>query len=345
MTHEKFSNSKHDTCLYIKSETDHRLYVFLFVDDLLIIGNNLNEIERFKHNLRNQFEMSDLGEVKNFLGLTIERDRSNKTMKIHQKDYIQKLLIKFGMDYSKPIGTPVEKNLKLNFNKSHQTLDKPYRELIGSIIYLMIGSRPDLCFAINFFSRYQESPTVEHWNYLKRVLRYIRGSAHLGLLYSDKKCEYVLSGFVDADWVGDVDDRRSVSGYCMYACGNIVSWATKKQTTVSLSSTEAEYVALSSAVCEAISLNGVVNDLGLKSDFVMLFEDNQSCIHLARNRENSKRIKHIDIKHHFIREKVDEGVIKLNYVSTSEQNADILTKGLDKQSFEYLRKKICVEEC
>lgn len=167
-----------------------------------------------------------------------------------------------------------------------------------------------------------------------------------GLVYTERKCNNdIVVGYCDADWAGDVHDRRSVSGYCLLLYGSIVSWCTQKQKTVSLSTAEAEYMALSLISCEGIWFKGLVNNLGIKCDNIIVFEDNQSCIHLAKNRENSKRVKHIDIKHHFIRNLVEEKTIVLQYIRSSEQLSDIFTKSLPKPIFNYFRTCLGVDKC
>uniref|UniRef100_A0A8D8LBR2 Copia protein n=1 Tax=Cacopsylla melanoneura TaxID=428564 RepID=A0A8D8LBR2_9HEMI len=215
--------------------------------------------------------------------------------------------------------------------------DKPFRELVGSLMYLMIGSRPDICYALNFFCKYQDQATNECFNHLKRILRYLNQTKVL--VYTKEECE-TLYGFVDADWANDKDDRKSISGYCYFVYGNLVSWCTRKQSLVSLSSTEAEYIACSVATCEALWLKGILLDLSIEIDHVPLYEDNQSAIHMAKNRENGKRTKHVDIKYHFIRDEVEKGNVILKYVPTDKQVADMFTKSLSYPVFQKFLKDL-----
>lgn len=191
--------------------------------------------------------------------------------------------------------------------------------------------------------RFQQSPTEDHWQALKRIMRYLKGTTAMGLNYKKQNDTRPLVGYVDADWAADLEDRKSVTGFMFKVFGSTVSWTSRKQATVSLSSSESEYVALSAAVSEGIWLAGLLEDMNCKSpsDPVIIYEDNRGCIELAKNAE-SKRIKHLDIKHHFIKEHVAAGNIKIEPISTTEQQADIFTKALDVTRFQWLRTKIGV---
>jgi hypothetical protein len=207
-------------------------------------------------------------------------------------------------------------------------------------MYLMLGSRPDLSFAVNFFSRYQNCFTDEHWSYLKQVLRYVKYSLDFELIYKRDIIKEPLVGYADADWANDVSDRKSITGYLFEVFGCTVSWISRKQPTVSLSSTEAEYIALCDAAKEAIFLRNVLNELGVDVESTTIHEDNQACIQIARNPVEHKRLKHVDTKCHFIRDLVEENKIKLKYINTKEQKADILTKALSAHQFTSLCQSI-----
>lgn len=191
------------------------------------------------------------------MGMNIEIDRNRRTLTIHQQDYVDRLLDKFGMSDCNGQATPMEQGLKLMRNENDEKADVPYRELIDSIMFLMLASRPDLCFSIAYLSRFQDNPSETHWNHLKRVVRYLKHTKDVKLVY---RCdsESPLSGFVDADWA---NDRKSTSGYLFKVYGNIVCWSSKKQGLVAKSSSEAEYVAASEAASEAIWLIKILNDL------------------------------------------------------------------------------------
>ncbi|XP_062703498.1 uncharacterized protein LOC134285956 [Aedes albopictus] len=204
----------------------------------------------------------------------------------------------------------------------------------------MLSSRPDICAAVNLLSRFQNAPTEEHWKALKRVVRYLQGTKDFSLVYSRTKNDPLI-GYADADWGSDVNDRRSTSGFCFKIFDNTVTWVTRKQSTVSLSSTEAEYVSLSQAACEAIWLRNLATEFGVDPDSpVVIFEDNQSCIQVAKEPRDQKRLKHIDIRYNFVRERIEEHEIEVQYIPTGKQVADLLTKGLPTDVFKKHRQAL-----
>lgn len=346
MLKNNFKVSKRDSCLYVQhTENREKVYLFLYVDDILLICKSEQKISEIKSALSKNFDIVDLGSVKKFLGIEIERDFNNKKLVLHQKSYIQNVLNKFGMIDCKSASTPCEVGLKLE-KPDKFSCKFPYRELIGCLIYLVICTRPDLSYAVSYFSQFQNNACDEHYTYLKRVLRYLKSTADYGLFYEcNINTENIALGYCDADWGTDNVDRKSISGYCFLLYNNIVSWCTQKQKTVSLSSAEAEYMALSLACCEAVWFKGLLFDMGIECKTLTICEDNQSCIHIAKNRENSRRVKHIDIKHHFIRDLIEEGQIILRYVQSSKQLSDIFTKALCKPKFEYLRNLLNIKKC
>lgn len=208
-------------------------------------------------------------------------------------------------------------------------------------MYIMLGTRPDLSYSINFFSRYQNCASDNHYNYLSRLLRYLKTTLNFELTYSNNVTSVPLVGYADADW-GNESDRRSVTGYLFKVYDNTVSWVSRKQPTVSLSSTEAEYVSLCSATTEAIWLKRLLLDLGIETGIVNIYEDNMPCIAISKDPMYHKRVKHIDIKYHFIREQIENKIIEPIYISTQEQIADVLTKGLSSQKFTVFRDKLGV---
>lgn len=241
-------------------------------------------------------------------------------------------LKKFEMSDCKQIGTPMEAGLKLERNGNANgiaTLQPPYRELIGYLMYVSLTTRPDLAFATNFFSRFQSNFGDEHFMYAKRILKYIKGTLDSKLVYQRNENADPLTGFADADWANDTFDSKSISGFVFKVYGNVVSWSSRKQATVSLSSTEAEYIALSECACEGIWLRKLLQELRVNCDeATVLFEDNQSCIRIAEEPKDHKRMKHINVKYNFIRETITNGEMKLQYLPTEDQLADIMTKAL-----------------
>lgn len=332
-----FTRSQADYCFYSWRQDDLVVYLLIYVDDTLMVGNATSFMNSVIKKLSTEFKMKDLGPVKRFMGLNIETYDGH--LRIHQTHYINQILKKFNMADCKHIATPMEVNLKLE--RGVTTMNKlPYRELIGSLMYLVMGSRPDLSFAVGYFSRYQEGASESHFKHLKRVLRYLQGTKNLSLEYTKDVNSKPISCYVDADWGSDESNRKSTSGYLVKLFNCPIIWASKKQPVVALSSTEAEFVAATVAVCEILWLRKLCVDLFIElKDPVTVYEDNQGAIAMSKNCE-TRRSKHIDIKYNFIRDCVAQGQIELKFVTTREQLADVLTKSLSKEKFEFIVNQI-----
>ena len=218
-----------------------------------------------------------------------------------------------------------------------------YQSLVGTLMYLATCTRPDIAFAVGTLARFSRKPNAVHWKGAKRVLRYLRGTTNFGIVFRGDDLGGPIA-YSNADWAGDVGDRKSTSGYVFSIAGGPVSWRSRKQDTVALSTAEAEYVALSSAAQECVWMRRLSAELGnpLRASTIVK-EDNQSCIAMAKNPQYHERAKHIDIRHHFVRELVGDDTIKLEYCPTNEMVADILTKGLARERFFYLRQKAGME--
>lgn len=274
-----FQRSDNDYCLYINTQSDEGLsYLILYVDDILIASKHLYEVNNIKDNLKKEFDMTDGGELNFFLGIHIKRNHD--TLEIDQIQYLKNVLKKFNMEDSHPISTPMEHKLNLVYDKNDEICDKPYKQLIGCLMYAMLGTRPDLCHAVSYFRRYQSHPTEQHWIHLKRVLSYIKGSLNHKLCYKKSiNMPQVLSVYVDADWGNDINDCRSTTGYLIKLYGCTISWYSRKQQTVAILSTESEYMAVSDAICEVLWIRSLISFLNLNvSEPTLLYEDNQSCI-------------------------------------------------------------------
>ena len=335
-----FNRSDTDSCLYYKRSDRTLTFVVLYVDDLLICCSDAKELEDLKLRLASEFSMKDLGPVKLFMGLEIER--SDDKLIISQQKFIEKVLCKFGMSDCNPIATPMEVGLKLERAEENKRTKHPYRELLGSLMYIMIGSRPDICYALTYLSRFQDCASDVHWAHLKRLLRYLKGTTKLCLQYQINKAPTILT-YVDSDWANDIEERKSTTGFIIKVYENTVIWASKKQKIVTLSSTEAEYVAACTAACETV---WVINTLAsLKIDVnrpVTMYEDNLACIMISKNPE-TRRTKHFDTKYHFLRELVSGKEIKLESISTKDQLADTLTKALPFEPFQKFRIRMGIE--
>jgi hypothetical protein len=270
--------------------------------------------------------------------MEITRDRTNRTTKISQEAYLRQVLKRFGMENCKAVSTPMVENLT---KAEDGQPDKEYMSLVGSLMWAAIISRPDLMQAVNQLCRHLTSSGPEHMAAAKHLLRYIFGTLPLGLVFKPDKYGLQLVGYVDADWGGCKDTRRSTSAYVFKLVGATISWSTKRQATVATSSAEAELQAASWATKEAIWLARLLTSMGVPQPSpVVLYEDNQSCIALSKDAVQHKRTKHVDIQHFFVRECVERRLVKLYYVPTEHQLADMLTKPVGRERLLQLRPQV-----
>ena len=347
-----YHKSNADGCIYVKSvkEADgHISFVIMgvYVDDIIPISNNPALLKAEKAPLCERFKMTDLGEIHYLLGMSINRDRESRTLTVSQPNYLDKVLKKFGMENCKPVSTPLEPGRKFQqLSPSDEPFDvQTYQQAIGCLTYISTATRPDIAAAVSVLSQYMSKPSKDHWMGVKHVLRYLKGTLKYGLKFTAQEEKPELFGYSDADWAGDVDTHRSASGYVFQLGSGTVSWSSRKQQTVAKSSTEAEYVALSSATQEAVWLRRLMKDLGRQMDApTTIYEDNQGAIELAKNAKFHNRTKHIDICHHFVRERVLSNEIRVIYCPSEDMVADIMTKGLPKCTFEKLRNLLGVRD-
>ena len=326
-----------------RCDADYSVYVHhgqhvilvVYVDDLIITGPD-EPVFATKAKLAEVFDMTDLGDVHWLLGMEISRDRAG--IHISQERYIRELLERFGMNDCKPASTPMQVGLPLTDNMS-PTTDKqrnemavvPYRSAVGSLMYAMVATRPDIAAAVSAVSRYMGNPGPEHWTAVKRIMRYLKGTAAWVLtLGSDVPLQLV--GYCDADWGGgDLDGRRSTTGYVFSLGSGSIVWSSKRQPTVALSTTEAEYMATTNAAREAVWLRRLLGELGYEpTEATVLYSDNQGSIRLAHNPVNHSRTKHIDVQHHFVRELIESKEVALRYCPSDANVADVLTKPLQR---------------
>ena len=334
-----------DHCVYVRRQGDDVLYIVLYVDDLLLIGSSLVEVKQLKVDLSARFEMTDLGEAEYVLGLQITRNRRARTLSLCQSDYIRRLLERYGMSQCNKAPTPLPTGLRLSKNDCPAVQPAEpllvdgkhtYASVVGAIMYAMLGTRPDLAFAIGLLTRFNSNPGKSHVGALKRVLRYLKGSIDFQLTYGAESSGssgsmLAVLGHCDSDWGGSIDDRRSVSGTVFTIAGGAVTWQAQRQKSVALSTVEAEYMAACQAAKDAVWLRAFLVGLGLNASApTSIHCDSQGAIALAKNPEHHQRSKHIDMRYHFVREQVTGGVITLDYTSTSDMVADQLTKPLSR---------------
>ena len=323
-----------DPCVYVRAEGNLRVIIIIWVDDIIIAASNEDLLSNVKISLNNKFKMRDLGKLHWFLGFEFKFDQSSVSM--NQSKYLEKVLEKFQMSNCNPKSVPCDLSfLKSNSFESKELADaKLYREIVGSLIYVMTGTRPDLCFAVTKLSQHMSEPTKEDFNLAKYVLKYVKGTLNYDLKFVKSSDPIQLTGFSDSDW-GASSDRKSISGYCFKLNKSaLVSWKSKRQSIVALSSCEAEYVALTSAVQEALFLRQLLSDmLFCTKEPVTIFADNQGAISLSKNPVHHQRSKHIDIRFHFIRDEVQKGSVEIFYVPSEDNMADIFTKPASKFKF------------
>ncbi|KAE8661751.1 hypothetical protein F3Y22_tig00113724pilonHSYRG00184 [Hibiscus syriacus] len=345
MIGQKYTRSKYDHCVYLRElEDGSYIYLLLYVDDMLIASRSQTEIAKLKTQLNREFEMKDLGEAKKILGMEISRDKKLGRLCLSQKEYLRKVLKRFGInEMSKPVSTPLAPHFKLGASMSpkddaeREYMSKvPYASAVGSLMYAMVCTRPDISQAIGVVSRYMHDPGKEHWQAVKWILRYILNTVDVGLVFQqDKQDGQCVVGYCDSDYAGDLDKRRSTTGYVFTFAKAPVSWKSTLQSTVALSTTEAEYMAVTEAVKEAIWLQGLLGELGMEQKHIKVHCDSQSAIHLAKNQVYHARTKHIDVRYHFVREILEEGGVIIQKIRTTENPADMLTKVVTAVKFKH----------
>lgn len=347
--HKRFSDFLEEVGFNL-CQSDHSLFTYrhsnifivllIYVDDILLTGSCSKTIAHLIQHLHTKFKMKNLGPVNYFLGLQITRTPSH--MIINQCQYILALLQKTGFIHSKPLSTLAISGQKLSMHDGDPLSDATeYRQVVGALQYITI-SRPDLTYAMNQVCQYMHQPTTAHWNAVKRILRFLKGSVNHGLLYKPGSTH--IHAYCDADYAGNPDDRHSTGGYVIYLGSNPISWSAKKQRTVSRSSTEAEYRQLAYTAAELSWLRSLFKDLGIPLQPPVLWCDNVSSLALASNPVFHARTKHLEVDYHYVREKVIRGELQVRYISTKDQVADIFTKGLSRQRFTGLQYKLMVRD-
>lgn len=338
-----FMRLKSDSCIF--KHQNKQLFITVYVDDLAICGPNINDINDIKTELANIFDIKDLGPIKSYLGIQIERNMQKRTMHIHQTEYIHKILNKFNMHESKPASTPMDAkiNLLISDQIAEEVDKKWYQSAIGSLLYAALGTRPDILYATITLGKYASNPSQTHISSVKRIFRYLRKYPNLGIEYSNNP---YLIGYADSDYAGDKSTYKSTSGYAFFFGNGPISFQSKLQSIVALSSTEAEYISLCNSAKEATFLQELLKEIGYyKQDNIPIYSDNNGAILLSQNPVFHARTKHINVRYHFIRQKVTDKDISVHYINTNQQKADGLTKALPKQKHGEFIKQLNMKEC
>ncbi|KAG9458830.1 hypothetical protein H6P81_003338 [Aristolochia fimbriata] len=322
-----------DKTLFIKKEGTVLTIAQVYVDDIVFGSTDISAQKQFVRLMQEEFEMSLVGELSYFLGFQIKQ--KNDGIFVSQEKYARNLVKKFGLEDAKEMKTTMSTTDRIGKDTDGISADPTvYRSMIGSLLYLT-ASRPDICYSVGLCARFQACPKESHVKSVKRIIRYVKSTVSLGIWFSTSTSS-VLAGYSDADWAGDVDDRKSTSGGCFYLGTNLVSWYSKKQNSISLSTAEAEYIAAGSCCAQLVWMKQMLSDYGFNNTEMTVYCDNTSAINISKNPVQHSRTKHIDIRHHFIRELVEDGQVLIEHVSTENQLADIFTKSLEAKRFEFL---------
>ena len=338
-----FRRSDIDTCLYLLDRGGSSVRMIVFVDDIILASNDDSLLTEVKAMLQERFKMTDLGDLNWFLGIEFERGADYYALS--QSHYFEKLLEKHGMSNCKAASTPCAEKQIFDGDENPSISNETYRSIVGSLIYAMTCTRPDLCWVVSRLSQFLNEPvTNARWTAVKRVLRYIQGTRGQKLYF--RKTSVTIVGFCDSSW-GEKPDRKSTSGWCftLNSDSGMIVWKSKKQKCVALSSCEAEYLSMASAVQEGLYISQLICDIDV-IDHVPSFTlkcDNQGAIMLTQKAQVNDRTKHVDVKIHFVRHHVAEGNVVLEYLPTQEMVADCLTKPLGRQLFVRFRQSLFSE--
>ena len=327
-----FESSNEDSCIYRRQHDGNLVLIAIYVDDLIIASRSSQQISNLERTLKGMFSMKPMGDITYVLGMKIGRDRSSRTMYMSQSAYAKAILEKYQMMDCRPVQAPVAAGSCLEPHDGPEA-QFPYAQVVGSLMYLAMGTRPDLAFGVGLVSRFTSNPGDHHVKAVKRLLRYLRGTIDIGLRWGGSP-DTTLACWADADYAGCMTTRRSTTGYVIMLNGGAISWASRRQECAALSTTEAEYMALCSATKEVAWLRGLLEFVGFPEPAATtIYQDNQSTIALAENGRVSRRSKHIEVRFHFTRGKITDGTIRLNYCPTNNMIADAMTKALPQNIF------------
>ena len=342
-----FKRTEANHGVFVKKLPGDVIIVAVHVDDGMITGSLKSLIDKFKVDMDKKYKLTDLGPANWLLGIKITRDLASKTISLSQHAYIEAIINQFNFNDLKPSAIPMDSSAPLSKSQEPSKLEDiarmkniPYREAVGSLMYAAMGTRPDIAFAMSIVAQFSENPGWAHWEAVKRIYKYLLGTNELELTYGGE--QRGLEEYVDADGALQ-EHRRAITGYVFMidSDGGAVSWSSKKQELVTLSTTEAEYVAQTHAAKEAIWFRRLLTDLFDSVDTpTTLFSDSKSAIALAKDGHYHARTKHIDIRYHFIRYVIDAGTIKLIYCSTDDMTADTLTKALPSAKAKHFAKAL-----
>lgn len=339
-----FTKIKSDSAIWVYRKEDVRIILPVYVDDMTIVAKSKSDVAHVIAELKKHFKLRDLGETSYLLGVAITRDRAQRSISLSQQTYIEDFLQKFGFQDLKGVSTPMDPGVKLSMDHCPKTdedweymKDKPYAQLVGTLMYLAIATRPDIAKAVSVLSRFSAKPGKMHWLAAVHLCRYLTKTKALKLVLApDLTTPELFTTFSDANHADKHDDGKSTSGMLVKIGSGAISWAARFQSIIALSTTEAEYVSAVSAGQELIWMRQFLAELGYDFDGPsLLCVDNKSAIQVARNPEHHGRMKHLDLRFYWLRDMVEKGLICVEYLQTEDMPADILTKPLSKQQVEH----------
>ncbi|CAM8896162.1 unnamed protein product [Rhodiola kirilowii] len=326
-----------DKTLFMKHTRSDFIIAQIYVDDIVFGSNTPKLVDQFMEQMQKEFKMSMVGEMNYFLGLQVIQKEDG--IFISQSKYAKTLIKKFELEKATHKRTPAVTHLKITKDDARTKVDQTlYRSMIGSLLYLTT-SRPDIAYSVGVCARYQADPNESHLLQVKRIIKYVCRTIYFGIWYTKDTNPYLV-GYCDADWAGNAEDQKSTSGGCLFLGKNLVSWFSKKQNSISLSTAEAEYIAIRSCCTQLLWMKQMLSEYGVEQEEMTLYCDNMSAISISKNLVQHSRTKHIDTRHHFIRELVEQKVVTLKHVTTDKQLAGILTKPLDAAQFKTLRSSL-----
>ena len=333
-----------DPCTYVRWKTDGVEVIAVWANDLLLFASDSDLMENMKLELKSVFEITDLGELAKIVGIEIKQDHAKKTIRISQKQLIKGILQREGLESAHPVAVPMNPSIQFQLSEGESKgKSNSYVSVIGSLMYLAIVTRPDIAYAVFRLRSYMANPMLSHWAAAKQVLRYLSGTQEQGITYRAEGTEPRKNrfyGYSDVSYANN-DDATSISGYVFSMSRGTITWGSKKQTSVSLSSTESEYVVMADAAREVTWLQNLLEGLGRRQQGpTKLYRDDNGVLAIAKNPQYHKHTKHFDTQNHYIRQKVKELEIEIEYCPTAEMTADIFTKALPKPKFQLHRTEL-----
>ncbi|UYV74577.1 hypothetical protein LAZ67_12000185 [Cordylochernes scorpioides] len=330
-----------DPCVYFSKD----IILGVHVDDLLVTTSSVESYVKFKSSIQGELDIKDIGEVSDLLSVRNKRNKDSN-LELVQTHYIEEILKEYGMEHAKEASTPLDPGMFTEGPGGKEACCAPYQQAIGNLLWLAGMTRPDIAYAVSYLSKFNSSPLQQHWNAVKHLLRYLKKTKDLKLVFS--KTGKKLAAFADADWGSDKEDRESYSGYIFVLGRAAISWCSSKQKCVALSTAEAEYYAMCETAKEALWFTSFMEEIGVggfKESPLKIYIDNQGAMFLAENEVVSERSKHIDIRHLFIRDLIKDGKLSFVYVPTEENPADLFTKNLKSPALQqnYTKLGLCMQ--